>query len=95
MTPEERAEKILLGMPLGLIHPEKVRFIASEIREAVEDAFRAKGESFWTDGYREELIQKAKAEAYEEAAKIVQKWIDNDCVGPNPANLIRALKEKI
>jgi hypothetical protein len=38
------------------------------------------------------IYEKGRNDWLEEAAKIVQKWIDSGCVGPNPAAIIRALK---
>lgn len=43
-----------------------------------------------------EALLEAERRGFEKAkkmaAKVAQDWIDNDCVGPNPANRIRALQ---
>lgn len=102
MTPEERAEKILLLCQLptndsaysdprnGL--PRHLKdYIAAEIREAVEGALDADHKNALdVSGF----VQKAKAEAYEDAAKIAENEKDplmDDYCGDRIAEKIRAL----
>jgi hypothetical protein len=72
MTPEERCQRIKLAIDWEFKAVDD-EFIASEIRAAVEEAFEQRGYAF------QEAIQKclkekqeAKAEAYEDAAKIAE-----------------------
>jgi hypothetical protein len=89
MTPEERAEKIIklihaLSRKPRRIDDDGLRIIASQIREAVEDEIRATVKR--CDEMHRFEIELAKAEAYRDAAKeVVKAWIDNNCVGLNPA----------
>jgi hypothetical protein len=72
MTPEERAEAIgqaLFSSPSR--QAECARMVKAAIRAAVEDA-KAYKLSYW-----QQRMNNAKAEAYEDAAKILQNFLAN------------------
>lgn len=103
MTPDERAEKIfshivnLLDLTMGEVreplHTMVRDFIAAEIRQAVEEAL---DKMAWG-----ELQKQAKAEAFEEAAKVAESISlevvrsGEQYIAARCANAIRALKEKL
>ncbi len=77
MTSEERAEKILnhSGIDMFWDYDDALAFTVTQIREAVEEAL---GDTVIPLSVAEKnanaIYQKAKAEAYEDAAKIVEDW---------------------
>lgn len=81
MTPEERAEKIVLELQHFANDTEKnkILFVAAEIRKAEDEAWKMgveAGTSLSTG-----VIQGVKAQAYEDAAKVVETPIENGLPG--------------
>jgi uncharacterized membrane protein len=86
MTPEERANRIgdrfIEDFRSKVPAEQTIAFIADQIREALEDA-----EKEWT-GVRS--CRDCAAEAYEDAAKIAEKFNHS-----NLAGLLRARKDEV
>lgn len=71
MTPEERVENIKVTLaPLVELSPSIVDFIAAQIREAVDKEMSVYKQSM--DLYWQVVVSRARAEAYEDAAKIAE-----------------------
>ena len=79
MTPEERVEKINCYFKKEYrfeLMPSQVSQIAAEIRETVEDAER---ELLSNGTFAQRCFDEGKAEAYEDAAKIVENHLGRPC----------------